>query len=99
VSERTVTEQQVIDAMNKHGIEHRMAYFEVIWDELFPELPAHNELIKVWNVATEPGDNEVWRRFKKMTPDGDALTYFGTGSMGVQWANYRRQTPVERGEG
>jgi hypothetical protein len=94
VTERTVTEQQVIDAMNKHGIEHRMAYFEVIWDELFPELPKLGELILAWD-NNQP-DCKNWYEFSG----------FADGNIGVinydddilYFDNYRRQTPAERGE-
>jgi hypothetical protein len=99
MTERTVTEQQVIDAMNKYGSQEPIGHFEFIYDELFPELPAHNELIKVWNGQIEPKEDEVWRRFRKISVDGYPLTYFGTEYHGVAWINYRRQTPAERGEG
>ncbi len=99
MNERTVTEQQVIDAFNKHVPLDERLCFNSIFQELFPELPAHNELIKVWNGQIEPEEDEVWRRFRKISIDGYPLTYFGTEYHGLAWINYRRQTPAERGEG
>jgi hypothetical protein len=97
MTERTVTGKQVVDAIEKLNIDTPIAMG--LLKELFPERPNHNELIKVWDGSTEPEDNEVWRRFKKMAPDGDAITYVGAGPMGLRWDNYRRKTPAERGEG
>jgi hypothetical protein len=96
MTERTVTEQQVIDAMNKHGIEHRMAYFEVIWDELFPELPKANELVLIW----DKGSTTVggWLPFVGISGDGRVIVLDDDGNDEL-WDEYRRQTPAERGEG
>jgi hypothetical protein len=99
MTERTVTEKQVIAAINKHISKNKNDSYHVIFDELFPELPAHNELVKVWNDEKEPIANVLWRPFKEMSSNGRAITYFSQGSMGVEWENYRRQTPAERGEG
>ena len=98
MSDRTVTEQQVIDAFNKNS--HLLApQYQIIFDELFPELPTHNELVKVWNGKVEPEKYEAWRRFKKISASGTVITYFGSEGQENQWDNYRRLTPAERGEG
>jgi hypothetical protein len=99
MTERTVTEQQVIDVLNKRAPSKDMIIINEIFDELFPELPNHKELVKVWNDDKEPIANVLWRPFKEMSSNRRAITYFSQGSMGVEWENFRRQTPAERGEG
>jgi hypothetical protein len=99
MTERTVTEQQVIDVFNMAvPLDERMS-LGLIFNKLFPELPAHNELVKVWNGKVEPEKYEAWRRFKKISASGTVITYFGSAGQENQWDNYRRQTPAERGEG
>jgi hypothetical protein len=99
MTERTVTEQQVIDVFNIAVPLDQRIFLNLIFSELFPELPAHNELIKVWNKKVEPEEDEVWRRFRKMSACGNVITYFGAAGHGKQWVHHRRQTPAERGEG
>ena len=99
MSDRTVTEQQVIDAMDKFASQNILGHYGIIFYELFPELPTHNELVKVWNGKVEPEKYEAWRRFKKISASGTVITYFGSEGQENQWDNYRRQTPTERGEG
>jgi hypothetical protein len=88
MTERTVTEKQIIAAMNNN-----CTYKDII-SELFPELPNFGELVLVWddNQPESPG----WYEFREFA-DGnigvinydDDILYFD---------NYRRQTPAERGE-
>jgi hypothetical protein len=99
MTERTVTEQQVIDVFNKPLPQDERVYLNAIFEKLFPELPAHNELVKVWNGKVEPEKYAAWRRFKKISASGTVITYFGSAGQENQWDNYRRQTPAERGEG
>jgi hypothetical protein len=100
MTERTVTEQQVINALAKHGynsIHNPMS--QHLMSELFPELPAHKELVKVWNEDVEPEENECWRKFRKISDSGNPLVYYGERCHPIEWNNYRRQTQAERGEG
>ena len=106
MTERTVTEAQISLAIDKHLIncgplKHKndLLQYRQFFDELFPELPTHNELVKVWNGKVEPEKYEAWRRFKKISASGTVITYFGSEGQENQWDNYRRLTPAERGEG
>ena len=90
VSERTVTEQQVIDAINKHS-----RYKDIIKD-LFPELPKVGELILCWD---DNQDNcKIWCDFNGINNKGKANAIDDEGDE-ESYDNYRRQTPTERGEG
>ena len=93
MTERTVTEQQVIDAFNKNS--HLLApQYQIIFDELFPELPKSGELIQCFNNNTS---NKVWRAFCHFAPCFEVVVKDSNGSQFV-YDNYRRQTPAERGE-
>jgi hypothetical protein len=95
MSELTITEAELrsaLEAVNKNND----AWFEVIWDELFPELPKFNELILVWDVGSKEGN--TWRPFHHFNNEGRAVVSYLDGSL-CEWDNYRRQTPAERGEG
>jgi hypothetical protein len=96
MTERTVTEQQVIDAMNKYGSQEPIGHFEFIYDELFPELPKENELVLIW----DKGSTTVggWLPFVKIRDDGRVIVLDQDGNDEL-WDEYRRQTPAERGEG
>jgi hypothetical protein len=96
MTERTVTEQQVIDAMNKYGSQEPIGHFEFIYDELFPSLPKLGELVKVWNGGLD--GNKEWGIFLYIDKDGQVCTEDECGDEWL-WDNYRRQTPAERGEG
>jgi hypothetical protein len=95
MTERTVTEQQVINAMNKRAPSKDMIIINQIFDELFPELPKLGELILAWdnNQPELPG----WYEFSEFA-DGNigVINYDGDR---LYFDNYRRQTPAERGEG
>jgi hypothetical protein len=97
MTERTVTEQQVIDAMNKYGSQEPIGHFAFIYDELFPELPKVGELIKPWDHKLEP-DIHTWRPFHGISENGNVQTLSDIDCV-VEWLYYRRQTPAERGEG
>jgi hypothetical protein len=90
MTERTVTEQQVIDAMNKHSVPSS------VYSELFPDLPKVGELIKVCDEYQKAGGE--WFPFVKINDDGYIIVIDIDGEEEL-WDNYRRQTPVERGEG
>jgi hypothetical protein len=98
MTERTVTEQQVIDAMNKYGSQEPIGHFAFIYDELFPELPKPGELILVWDNCKDD-EIEDWMRFEKLSNDGNVMTRCNKSGVGHLFQNYRRQTPAERGEG
>jgi hypothetical protein len=97
VSERTVTEAEVIAAMNKHSSRHDAFYSSNVFDELFPELPKGGELIWVWN-GNGATDEGAWRKFFSLDADGNILTKGEYGDY-CEWENFRRQTPAEKGEG
>jgi hypothetical protein len=97
MTERTVTEQQVIDAFNKHVPLDERLCLNSIFHELFPELPKVGELIKPWDTKTEP-DIDRWRRFHGISKTGIIETLSDKGCV-IQWLYYRRQTPAEKGEG
>ncbi len=99
MTERTVTEQQVINAMNKCvPLDERIA-LNMIFDELFPELPKVGELILVSDLDLD-FVNPKWRRFKEFDRNGWVVVNNGAHlEEDVIWKNYRRQTPAERGEG
>jgi hypothetical protein len=99
VTERAVTEQQVIDVLNKHGNANNLAYFEPVYKELFPELPKAGELILVSDNVINCSST-LWQRFKEFDSKGWAVVNNG-GHLeeDIIWKNYRRQTPAERGEG
>jgi hypothetical protein len=96
MTERTVTEQQVIDAMNKFASQNILGHYGIIFDELFPELPKANELVLVW----DKGSTTVggWLPFVKIRDDGRVIVLDEDGKDEL-WDEYRRQTPAERGEG
>jgi hypothetical protein len=95
MAERTVTEQQVIDAMNKYGSQEPIGHFEFIYDELFPELPKAGELVFVWD------NGEIGRGGWFPFVELDCGVVMVTDLFGDKesWDNYRRQTPSEKGEG
>ena len=95
MTERTVTEAQVLNAMNKRAPQKDMIIINEIFDELFPELPKVGELIFVWD------DNQPyckdWYAFIEFTGGNVAVAHYDGGRL--YFDNYRRQTPTERGEG
>ena len=93
MSERTVTEQQVIDAMNKYVSLQKKALFNELFEALFPEQPKVGELILVWDAI---GDGLEWRSFAYMS--GNEIHTLDEEGCGWENYNYRRQTPAERGE-
>jgi hypothetical protein len=99
MTERTVTEQQVIDAMNKFAPETSLAHYGILFDELFPDLPKVGELIDV-NDTVNPMPYSNWRPFHHIGYDGRVFTGSIPDGTLVGWQKtYRRQTPTERGEG
>jgi hypothetical protein len=97
--ERTVTEQQVIDAFNMAvPLDERMS-LGLIFNKLFPELPKVGELILFSDLDLD-FVNPKWRRFKEFDRNGWVVVNNGAHlEEDVIWKNYRRQTPAERGEG
>jgi hypothetical protein len=102
MTERTVTEQQVISALvnvfkPNLGVQH-MQYFITtgLLKELFPELPKVGELILCGDKGPSKGV-EDWQRFKKLHENGKIITE--ANGFTYTWDFYRRQTPAERGEG
>ena len=97
MSERTVTEQQVIAAFNKH-CPNLIPQYRIIFSELFPEQPDPplvGEVIRVWNISLDGA--EGWGNFLYIDKDGQVCTEDECGAEWL-WDNYRRQTPTERGE-
>jgi hypothetical protein len=96
---RSVTEQQVIDVLNKHGNANNLAYFEPVYKELFPELPNQEELILVWDREKNDNNHEDWLHFHRINEFGQVVTMCPSSGIIHTWDNFRRQTPAERGEG
>ncbi|MFT5451722.1 MAG: hypothetical protein ACI9N9_001208 [Enterobacterales bacterium] len=96
MTERTVTEAEVIAAMNKHSSRHDAFYSSNVFDELFPELPKVGELVKLW----DSGDPNLgfWDKVLGFNVDGHVII-MGEEGDDESWNSYRRQTPAERGEG
>jgi hypothetical protein len=96
MTERTVTEQQVLNAMNKRVPQKDMIIINEIFDELFPELPKVGELVLTWDKGSDSTGG--WFPFVKINDDGRVvvLDYDGDDEL---WDSYRRQTLAERGEG
>jgi hypothetical protein len=90
MTERTVTEGQVIDAMNKHSDRSKF------YSELFPDRPKVGELIAVLNHDLQ--GIKGWYLFVGFYNDGRVIVLDNYGEEEL-WENYRRQTPEERGEG
>jgi hypothetical protein len=99
MTERTVTEQQVRSAFIDHLLPNQIICFNHVMDELFPELPAHNELILVWVDHEIPENIDRWYQFEKLNSDGSVDVWHPTTKYRYNFDNYRRQTPAERGEG
>ena len=95
MSDRTVTEQQVIDAMNKYVSLQKKALFNELFEALFPELPKVGELILCWD---DNQDNcKTWCNFNGINNNGKANAIDDEGDEEL-YDNYRRLTPQERGE-
>jgi hypothetical protein len=96
MTERTVTEQEVIAALNKHAAAFTIPDYTLVFNELFPKPPKNEEIIQVW-------DNDLivikgWYPFVGIHTDGRIIVLDEDGNDEL-WDNYRRQTPAERGEG
>jgi hypothetical protein len=89
MTERTVTEQQVIDAMNKHS------NLSNVYSELFPaDSPKVGELI--FGLYRNPAFGE-WGPFIRFASDGGVVIRNGLDGE-TYYDNYRQLTPDERGE-
>jgi hypothetical protein len=96
MSNRTVTEQEVIAALNKHAAAFTIPDYTLVFNELFPELPKVGELIEVVDNGL-PGI-KGWYPFVGLHNDGRVIV-LDEDDNDELWDNYRQQTPVERGEG
>jgi hypothetical protein len=97
MTERTVTEQQVIAALEKLGhTAYQLTITANIMIELFPKLPKMGELV----LTSDKGSTSVggWLPFVKIRDDGRVIVLDEDGNDEL-WDNYRSQTPAERGEG
>jgi hypothetical protein len=96
MTERTVTEQQVIKAMAKLGYNsiHNPLTNDLL-KELFPALPEVGELILAFDSIAQDG---VWEKFLHFTAAGAVCTYEGSVDNKSIRNRYRRQTAMERGE-
>ncbi|MFT5452866.1 MAG: hypothetical protein ACI9N9_002364 [Enterobacterales bacterium] len=97
MAERTVTEQEVIAALNKHAAAWTIPDYALVFNELFPELPKANELILVWDNPCQESEG-TWLPFHSLTDEDRVYVLYNDGRV-VGFDNYRRQTPAERGEG
>jgi hypothetical protein len=94
MAERTVTEQQVIDAFNMAvPLDERMS-LGLIFNKLFPELPKEGELVLVWDEIPEGSD---WQTVISIS--GNEIETLSFDGEHYKSCNYRRQTPAEKGEG
>jgi hypothetical protein len=100
MTERTVTEQQVIKAManafkerlGAQCLQHSLT--TGLLKELFPEPPQVGEIIL--GISLLSGQTG-WGRFLHFTDDGAVCTHDGNSTKTI-WSKYRRQTGIERGE-
>jgi hypothetical protein len=101
MTERTVTEQQVIKAianafkesLGEQCLQHSLT--TGLLKELFPELPEVGELIRAFDSIAQDG---VWEKFLHFTAAGAVCTYEGSVDNKSIRNRYRRQTAIERGE-
>jgi hypothetical protein len=95
MTERTVTEKQVISALAKLGYNsiHNPLTNDLL-RELFPESPEVGEIIL--GISLLSGQTG-WGRFLHFTDDGAVCTHDGNSTKTI-WSKYRRQTAMERGE-
>jgi hypothetical protein len=95
MTERTVTQQQVINAMARLGSNpFQIARNTVLLKELFPEPPEVGEIIL--GISLLSGQTG-WGRFLHFTDEGGVCTHDGNSTKTI-WSRYRRQTAIERGE-
>jgi hypothetical protein len=94
MTERTVTEQQIRDALKNRNLNPDHLYFKTVLDELFPEPPQVGEIIL--GISLLSGQTG-WGRFLHFTDDGAVCTHDGNSTKTI-WSKYRRQTAIERGE-
>jgi hypothetical protein len=100
MTERTVTEQQVIKAianafkerLGAQCLQHSLT--TGLLKELFPESPEVGEIIL--GISLLSGQTG-WGRFLHFTDDGAVCTHDGNSTKTI-WSKYRRQTATERGE-
>ena len=97
MSERTVTECEVIAAFNKHGKQVNSDLFNILIQDLFPAPqvpPQAGEIIRVW----DDGDSYSFKRFSHFDSNGLVVVLATRHGGTVTYGNYRRMTPTERGE-
>jgi hypothetical protein len=100
MSERTVTEQQVIKAianafkerLGAQCLQHSLT--TGLLKELFPELPEVGELVLVWDDDQKSCGN--WFHFIEI--DCGVIMVTDHDGDKESWDNYRRQTAIEKGE-
>jgi hypothetical protein len=97
MTERTVTEAEVVAALEKLGhTAYQLTITANIISELFPELPKVGELVKLW----DSGDPSLgfWDTVLGFNDHGHVII-MGEEGDDESWDSHRRQTPAERGEG
>jgi hypothetical protein len=99
MTERTVTEQQVIDVFNIAVPLDQRIFLNLIFSELFPELPNQGELILVWDKEKNDNNHQDWLHFHRINELGNVVTMCPSSAIIQVYQHYRRQTPAERGEG
>jgi hypothetical protein len=101
MTERTVTEQQVIKAManafkerlGAQCLQHSLT--TGLLKELFPELPEVGEVVLVWDNGVKGSQGE-WFPFVEL--DNGVVMVTDRDGDKESWDNYRRQTEIEKGE-
>jgi hypothetical protein len=100
MTERTVTEQQVIKAManafkerlGAQCLQHSLT--AGLLKELFPELPEAGEVVLVWDI----GENSRGEWFPFVELDRGVVMVTDSDGDIASWDFYRRQTAIEKGE-
>jgi hypothetical protein len=92
MTERTITESQ-LEQLLKDSKQETYWRHEVM-ETAFPKLAKAGELINVNNGSIEV---ENWEKFICFGDHGRVITGNRFGEQ-MEWENYRRQTPAERGE-
>ena len=95
MTERTVTEKQIRDALKNRNLNPEHMDFKRVLKDLFPQLPQVGEVVLVWDNGVKGGQGE-WFPFVEL--DCGVVMVTDRDGDKESWDNYRRQTAIEKGE-